>query len=568
MTTLVIILFLLLMMAIWGHYGLFSAFMQLVTTIVAVALAIALWEPLAYHCGLMSTKGAEMVWGLALLVPFLFWLIVLRIAMDKLVRGNLDFHLLTNTIGGGFFGLLTGILISGLTLIGIGFLPMDASIIGYKPLAVSHDGVVYTNDGGQLLLPVDKWVSSFYERLSSGSMSTSTPLSLYAPQLNIRHALFRLRVDPNSSSTAHPDSVEIIKYRIHEFPALTLDPRISDGLPADRLDRVANIVILDTKFSHHVPPYDRDRNLRLSPAHVRLISSRSNEHTRRTRPRVDAPVAFVYVDDNNQRHFTPINRRDSTAFTAQPMPIFGWVFLVPEDHTPQFLLVRNMRMRVPNIEEAVTQKRLVINALGKPKEKPATGTDSSAAMAGEELPRQFESGTGPKVKSQPVALTITDKLPKVIHRNKAALTFNGNRVLDGETVVKPPRFQLKPSDRAERLYAPANQACLRIRLERERLYSLLGKAKALAASQGGVFIRDSRNTAYPAAGYILLHTNGDQTFFFRPQQPIRAASQIPVDRMRKGDELYLYFLIPKNKTIVSYEVGQKSWKLPTPLEVR
>ena len=571
MITLVIILFLLLMVAIWGHYGLFSAFMQLVTTIAAATLAIALWEPLVYHSGLLSTKSAEMVWGLALLVPFLFWIIVLRVAMDKLVRGNLDFDRLTNVIGGGFFGLLAGVLISGLTLIGVGFLPMSASIMGYRPLAVLDDGTVDTNEGGQLLLPVDKWVSSFYERLSSGSMSSSTPLGLYAPQLHIRHALFRLRVDPNSSCTAHPEYVKIIKFYIHGLPISTLDPQISDGLPTDRLDRAANVVILDTVFSHHVPPYDRDRNLRLSPTHVRLISSLSIDRTKRTKPRVDAPVAFVFADDKGQRHFMPIDRRDRTAFTAQRDPLFGWVFLVPEDHTPKFLLVRNLRMPVPRISDpdTETQERLVVNALGKPKEEEvATTTDGSPDAADKESPGQFEPGEGPKVKSQPVALTITDKLPKDIHRNKADLSFVGNRVENGEAVVKTPKFQLKAADRVKRLYVPANQACLRIRLERDLARSLLGKARTLAASTGGVFIRDSRNTAYPATGYILLHKGGNQTFFFRPQQPISAALQIPVDRLRKGDELYLYFLIPNNKKIVSYEVGQKSWDLSTPLEVR
>ena len=100
--------YLALIVSLWGHYGLFSAFLHLLVTIVAGALAWAIWEPLVLN--LLIKYQPHTAWGVGLLGPFILLLIVIRVIQDRLVRTNMRFENLTSMIGGGFCGFLIGVL--------------------------------------------------------------------------------------------------------------------------------------------------------------------------------------------------------------------------------------------------------------------------------------------------------------------------------------------------------------------------------------------------------------------------------------------------------------------------
>ncbi|MFG0274722.1 MAG: hypothetical protein ACF8QF_06665, partial [Phycisphaerales bacterium] len=81
-----VILFVLFIAYLWTQQGLFSAFLHFVCTLIAGAIALAVWEPLVY--GVFLGMRQDLAWSLGLIVPFLVSLVVLRLASDKLIPNN------------------------------------------------------------------------------------------------------------------------------------------------------------------------------------------------------------------------------------------------------------------------------------------------------------------------------------------------------------------------------------------------------------------------------------------------------------------------------------------------
>ena len=77
---------------VWLNRGFFNAFVHMLCTIAAGAIAFAFWEPLAYLImGLSPDKGfltflGYIAWGTGLILPFAVSLIVLRFATDASPR--------------------------------------------------------------------------------------------------------------------------------------------------------------------------------------------------------------------------------------------------------------------------------------------------------------------------------------------------------------------------------------------------------------------------------------------------------------------------------------------------
>src|SRR5690606_3531927 len=111
----------------WLHLGL---------VIVSGAIALAVWEPMAYWLLNTSAHAAFNAWGVSLLAPFGVALLLLRFAVDKLVPKNMHFPDLANKIGGGVLGALAAVLTAGIVVMGVNFLPLGSRIAGYEPYTI------------------------------------------------------------------------------------------------------------------------------------------------------------------------------------------------------------------------------------------------------------------------------------------------------------------------------------------------------------------------------------------------------------------------------------------------
>ena len=269
---LLIIAFVLAMAVMWATYGLFSALIHLLVVIVAGALAFAFWEMWVYK--LLIGTMPYYAWSVGLLGPFVIWLIGLRTAADKLIKGNVQVPRLADQIAGGTLGTVSGVLTAGITVIGLGFLPIGTSLAGYRPYEVVSSGDVAPVEGGGLWIPVESLAAGFFSRVSAGAFSTSTPLAYYMPELPRQVATFRLarHYDENQSLVASPETVGVGDVWALAEPPITGIDQTSAAFLQNQLSLGARLFVVDThyKLAQGTATYDTDSILRVPPTQVRL----------------------------------------------------------------------------------------------------------------------------------------------------------------------------------------------------------------------------------------------------------------------------------------------------------
>ena len=111
--------------------GLFSSLIVAVLTILCAAAAVNFYEPVA--AALLYTRQPAYADAIALIVIFVLPLLGLRLAVDKLIAGNVVLDRWLNWGGGALAGLITGMLHVGILMLAMQMLPFGPSLLGYRP---------------------------------------------------------------------------------------------------------------------------------------------------------------------------------------------------------------------------------------------------------------------------------------------------------------------------------------------------------------------------------------------------------------------------------------------------
>jgi len=117
-----------------GLQGLFTAVITCVLTILAAGLAFGFYEDL-YFIKLIQYQP-EHGRAIALLAIFFLTLLILRTLLDLLIKGNMQFPLYVDRIGGGLVGFVTAMIIVGMLVIGLQMLPFGTSFLGFARYAL------------------------------------------------------------------------------------------------------------------------------------------------------------------------------------------------------------------------------------------------------------------------------------------------------------------------------------------------------------------------------------------------------------------------------------------------
>lgn len=560
---LVIIVFILTMAVMWATYGLFSALLHLLVVIVSGALAFAFWELWVdkLFIGMMPTYA----WGLGLALPFAVLLIGLRAAMDSLIRGNVQFPRLANQIVGGAFGACSGILTAGVAVIGIGFLPLPYEIGGFRPYEVNSVGdVVRTESGGQLWIKVDQIAADFFNRLSNGAFSTSTPLAYYVPDVAQQSAVNRLAkyYDPNVSLVASPGTVSIKP--LEEDGVAVFDEERVPGVGGEvnnylenQRNRVAGgklvVVQTDWKKIQDGATYDADSNLRVPPTQVRLSIDPGNNQPWE----LVAPIGFSRKDDAGRMAFYPL--QDTRRFYATslfPEIQINWVFAVPSNAQPNFLRVRNSRLTWANQPLPTVDGRAFGAMLG------AMATPDEEAAEAPPTNNNNRSGGENAINTDPVGYTThkiasleqTNNLPAKVSKNKARAFSKSDdegdaAILSGSQTVEKgsggrgnsyDRIAVSESRRAVRAvivpHTPSNDG----------------------TPQGNVqeiWLSDTAGNFWRPFAFVLLMADGRQKINVQGSGEFRNNTDLPINEISPGDTLYVYWSVPPGITLDAYHVG-------------
>ena len=534
----ILIVAFILFFAYWlGLEGFFSSMLHLGLVIVSGALAFALWEPISV--GLLTGFMPRFAWAVGLIIPFVIFLLISRVLMDKFVSVNVDFSQLTNLIAGGLCGALAAALCAGIFVVGCLRLPSGIDFMGYKKFAVvpGTGELVADPEGQTLWIPVDELVVNLFSRLSTGSFAPANdkPLALYQPALIDRAHWVRTRPDANTSVTATPKSVEVKDHIAHELPIDSLPEVFKNNLPARVKGQIEaaghRIVLIDTQWKNEDKTYDLDPKLRVYPTQVQLVTFVPGPDAKAT---VHHPFAFSTIADakTKEREFTMAGS-DAAIATADGTTeaSIGWLFVLPPSEQEQFVIIRNLRYTLKNAKKApgddagkkqFTEKFLAMvgPTIYQPRDK--------SGKVKTPLPPGTKDGgglTAGGVKAEDVKLTAD--LPMVTTRNLVT-TLELTAKLEirrGEIGVAPPG-PISPQNRVERIHvASDNLAMLRVKLSRDQANSMFGQAIQAAAALNPIFVQDNAGEQYQPIGYVWLQgATKIQQINIEPENPINTRS--------------------------------------------
>jgi uncharacterized membrane protein required for colicin V production len=202
----------------WMVRGVFNSMIHALCVFIAGAVAFAFWEPLALMLVKMSPERGflsfveSVAWGVALVVPFVVVMLLLRVATDKLIPNNIKNNTMVDYAGGAVFGLVTGVISAGIMVIAVGNMRVPTDFMGYSPLNYTEDraqgaGSLVKSDS--LWVPVDSIVSMAYGNLSEGSMSTAQPLKYWYPELEQTGYASRVSPDGMGRNALRPEDFTI-----------------------------------------------------------------------------------------------------------------------------------------------------------------------------------------------------------------------------------------------------------------------------------------------------------------------------------------------------------------------
>ncbi|BAM03624.1 CvpA family protein [Phycisphaera mikurensis] len=558
----ILVLVLVLAMAIfWSTQGLFSAFIHLVATVVAGAIAFAVWEPVTL--GLLLDPLTSWAWATGLLLPFALALIVLRILSNKVIGGNLKLPSLADQGLAGLVGAVSGVLTAGVCLLGVSFLPLGPALLGYQPVEVQTTARLGppTNDAvtTSLWIPVDRLTADFFAFASTHGFSSHRPLGLLRPDLDEAAARFRIGqfYDPNASLVANPSTVAVEAVRVYdgelpaEVPAL-LGQFIAESAPTRNGDR---LVLVTTRWEALKDTATFDEGiLRLPPVQTVLLAAPPAGPLAMhlpvgwsKKPVTSSTAAFYGVVDNR-----------SYASSELPEETITFVYAIPENQDPVYFETRMLRIPLGEPEQgAAGDGAVVADLLGEP-----------AIEAGEE----GDAGGGPGVNVSPqnaaaaaavgepvgnaalkaLSIEATNRLPGRISINAASgLDVEEKEVISGrQNVQKGDRTATVDSIRT-----PPGQVMVRLELSPMSTSQALPTrvVAKVAGGDGRYKLVDTRGNEFFARATVWQKDAGEQEIHVTDR--LDNAADLPINRLQDGDRLFAYFAMPDGLVLDRFVVG-------------
>lgn len=559
----IVILLFILTMAYFGTvYGLFSAFMHMLIVIAVGAISFALWEPLTL--GLLIKYMPNIAWALGLIVPFGVLLLVFRMVIDKLVPRDAQFMSLVNTLLGATCGVISGILTTGIVIIGLGFMPFSADLGGFQPYTIAAGGKVIDRGEGGLWIPVHRITARFYSGLSAGAFATRTPMAEYMPKLEEQMVTVRMRPE-NVSIVAAPSAVKVSGAAMADASSLTeanADPAIVQAMGAGFSG--SKLVLVDTEWGRVQGTQDDDRALRLPASQIRLVI-KSEVDGRETIDMI-GPVGFSKsVGDN--RIFYAYDSDAVMAFSTGQESAFTFAFLVPQGADVRSLIIRKLRLNLPEGDDIKTKADEVLASLGTPpvpevedEDDPGTGGATANNGGGQ---TSISDRNGMRAGTFVLGLEITNRLPggAVSKNASTGLSYNdtddGAMITSGSTgSARKTQGNVGARSKVVGFNIPSHEKMVRVRIEPDQAVSLFGSARASAAALNPIFLEDTNGNKYFVSAWVWLKANKDKEMHYDAYQTVRSAKELPISQMNKGDEFYLYFTVTTPVSLTSYNIGE------------
>ncbi|MEO1583052.1 MAG: hypothetical protein AAFR96_00585 [Planctomycetota bacterium] len=553
----------------WVTRGFFSAFLHMVCVLIAGAVAFGFWEVTSLAIvdnapsGFLAIAG-DAAWGLGLIGPFVLSLVLLRLIVDSLVKGNAQVDDSMNYVGGAVCGLVSGVLSAGIFINAVSFMRVPSAFFGHQPVTYGVSGNLQKSSN--LWIPVDAIAASFYGHLSTNVASTGTPLATYYPDLPVAAGTQRMSDGEGDNRNSIPtDAVALTSsFTVGKAGGSAADVLSGFNAPSTQqvsgLDGnpVPNPYIVGYVVNFTAGARESTGQIVLSKGQARLVTrdETSGELLTSFPIAVSAQAAAGEDTFGRYRFETEGTHIASVGGAAEaPMAI---EFAVPRGHEPVSLYVKNVRLDISNVESRdyanASGRDIDIrsgNLLGGTR---AENLDTTNALIAE-TPRQ----------GNPAGIVINARLPRGFQLQKGntrGIEINDeNEITTGtqafalsEVGIRGVTRELIVSDFASTLDTAVVQVTM-TGDPNQIPSSVFGPAAAAFQNSEQPRLIDANGRIYPAIGYIYKDREKAE-IRYSPSDPLGSMSDAPgLSNTRDDQEMIMVFGVSDGVQIQHLAIG-------------
>ncbi len=567
----IVVIFVLGIAYAWTVRGVFNSLIHAMCVFFGGVIAFALWEPLAYLLlGLSDSPIVEgMAWGTALIVPFVLATLGLRVVTDKLIKANIKNVKAIDYAGAAVFGLASSVITAGVLVIGIGYMRLPSTFLGYQPVwyADGREGAGSLVKTDSLWIPVDTLTAKMYSNVSMGSMGSADPLAKWYPDLTLTG--FAARISPGDGSGRNAITEDAFKvlaaYQVGNTNGSTEKDQTLEGQGIVDIDGEKPGAGYLAGYVVEFGPGAKEKGGKgggqvvISNGQIRLLTEDKDGNTRTI-----FPLAAISESSTQGQYGRWVFDSEDLFITStggKSRFEIGFEFFVPADETPVALYVKNIRVPVDSIEKprefktASERKRLIQTGSLLTGKRVKRSFDLSKAVVvdgssgGTQTDAVFGDRIGTILSSQIAkqnGLKINDK--KLITEGSA--TF---RVEDVGRKNAPQDKNL----RVDKFTFGKDQQMVRVNVGSEAKGGLLSEAANNASSDEPFMLIDVNGNEYEAVGYVY---EDDVLLKIRytPGSTLSGLDEsgLPrISRSKDGQQLSLVFLISNGVEIEYFTIG-------------
>lgn len=562
----------------WLIRGVFSSLLHLLCVLVAGAIAFAVWEPIALKLISMSPERGflsfieSVAYGVALVIPFILSLFLLRMATDKLVKGNIKNNTMVDYIGGTICGVGIGVISTGILIIGVSSMRLSTGFFGYQPIFYSEDraagpGALVKKDS--LWIPADKIVGMLYGQLSKGSMSTSEPLAKWYPEVELVGFAGRISQGEGSGRNAiNPDDFKITStYTVgktdgsQDMSDLLTDSR--DSKPQKYLD-VNSDVVSNGYIAGYVVEFEpgaKERGkkgsgqLIVSNGHFRLVVENADGDTKSV-----FPIATISESSESEKYGRwRFDSKDVfiTSVGAKSRVSMGFEFVVPQGYSPISLSVRNSRVLTSSMPDAVefadpkSRDRIVDNGSILKGESGARNLDTSKVI-------RISAAERPNVMSG--GLSIGQMMSTQVARRGFTLNednhvVDGDHIFDLKTEVGRRNAPQSRKLRVEKFFVGVGQKLIKVQVGASSEIGFFSDAASEAPLDVPLLLIDDKGNEYEAIGFEYTDAKDYHVRYTRGST-LSGISETPdLSKSRDDQKLIILFNVSKGVKIAYFTIG-------------
>ncbi|MBO6514390.1 MAG: CvpA family protein [Phycisphaerales bacterium] len=560
----------------WSVRGVFNAMLHALCVLFAGAIAFAVWEPLALMLlGLSDAPIVEgMAWGVALILPFLIAMLALRVLTDKVITANIQNVKAIDYGGGAVFGLVTSIVTAGVLVIGLGYMRLPSTFLGYQPVwyAEGREGAGSLVENQKLWIPVDTITASLYQNLSNGSMASAEPLAKWYPDLTLTG--FAARINPGEGAARNAITEDAFDVQSSYVIGNTNGSTERDDTIGDQA-----YMTIDGKSANSIAGYiagyvvefgakakekgDKGGQVVVSNGQVRLLTQNNQDGSTNT----VFPLAVISESSEQGKYGRWMFDGDDVFITStggkSRVPM-GFEFYVPADETPLALYVKNIRVPVDSI--------------GEPKEYATSGerdrlVRTGRVLTGEQVARKFDLSNAvtidPSNRTAQSGARFGDSLGTVI---SSQIAKQRGLSLDDDNLVTQGEAKFDLSEEVGRSNAPQGKklrvdkfwygqglSMVHVKVGSEAEGGMLSEAAKTADGDDPFMLIDSNDNEYEAVGYVY-EDPASQIFEIRytPGSTLEGINESGFPRIsqsKEGQKLSLIFLVTSDVEIKYFTIG-------------